>query len=73
MKLIDQEIKKYKLLSDDREKLLKQIDELNLKNNELSLQNELLKNKVNYYEEKINFLDEKIRDLTQENQKKIWK
>ena len=71
MKLIDQEIKKYKLLSDDREKLLKQIDELNLKNNELSLQNELLKNKVNYYEKKINFLDEKIRDLTQENQKKI--
>ncbi len=70
MKLIDQEIKKYKLLSDDREKLLKQIDELNLKNNELSLQNELLKNKVNYYEKKINFLDEKIRDLTQENQKK---
>ena len=70
MKLIDQEIKKYKLLSDDREKLLKQIDELNLKNNELSLQNELLKNKVNYYEKKINFLEEKIRDLTQENQKK---
>ena len=70
MKLIDQEIKKYKLLSDDREKLLKQIDELNLKNNELNLQNELLKNKVNYYEKKINFLDEKIRDLTQENQKK---
>ena len=70
MKLIDQEIKKYKLLSDDREKLLKQIDELNLKNNELNLQNELLKNKVNYYEKKINFLEEKIRDLTQENQKK---
>ena len=70
MKLIDQEIKKYKLLSDDRENILKQIDELNLKNNELNLQNELLKNKVNYYEKKINFLDEKIRDLTQENQKK---
>ena len=39
--LIDQEIKKYKLLSEDREKLLKEIDELNLKNNELNLQNDL--------------------------------
>ena len=71
MKLIDQEIKKYKLLSDDREKLLKEIDALNLKNNELNLQNELLKNKVTYFEKQINFLNEKIRDLTQENKKYI--
>ena len=71
MKLIDQEIKKYKLLSDDREKLLKEIDVLNLKNNELNLQNELLKNKVTYFEKQINFLNEKIRDLTQENKKYI--
>ena len=71
MKLIEQEIKKYKLLSDDREKLLKEIDELNLKNNELNLQNELLKNKVNYYEKHINYLDEKILDLTKENKKYI--
>ena len=71
MKLIEQEIKKYKLFSDDREKLLKEIDELNLKNNELNLQNELLKNKVNYYEKHINYLDEKILDLTKENKKYI--
>ena len=71
MKLIDQEIKKYKLLSDDREKLLKEIDILNLKNNELNLQNELLKNKVTYFEKQINFLNEKILDLTQENKKNV--
>jgi len=71
MKLIDQEIKKYKLLSDDREKLLKEIDVLNLKNNELNLQNELLKNKVTYFEKQINFLNEKILDLTQENKKYV--
>ena len=71
MKLIDQEIKKYKLLSEDREKLLKEIDELNLKNNELNLQNELLKNKVNYFEKQINYLDQKILELTKDNKKYI--
>ena len=69
--LIDKEIKKYKLLSDDREILLKTIEELNIKNNELNLQNELLQNKVKYYENKINYLNEKINELNQENQKYI--
>ena len=69
MMLINQEIKKYKLLSEDREKLLKEIDELNLKNNELNLQNELLKNKVVYFEKQINFLDEKLLQITKENKK----
>ena len=69
MLLIDQEIKKYKLLSDDREILLKTIEELNMKNNELNLQNELLQNKIKYYENKINYLNEKINELNQENQK----
>ena len=71
MMLIDQEIKKYKLLSDDREILLKTIEELNIKNNELNLQNELLQNKIKYFENKINFLNEKINELNQENQKYI--
>ena len=71
MILIDQEIKKYKLLSEDREKLIKEIDELNLNNNELNLQNEFLKNKVIYYEREIKYLNTKINELTKENQKYI--
>ena len=71
MILIDQEIKKYKLLSEDREKLIKEIDELNLNNNELNLQNEFLKNKVIYYEKEIKYLNTKINELTKENQKYI--
>ena len=65
--LIDQEIKKYKLLSEDREKLLKEIDELNLKNNELNLQNELLKNKNNLLQKQMKQLEDKINDLTKDN------
>ena len=72
MILIDQEIKKYKLRSEDREKLLKEIDELNLKNNELSLQNELLKNKINLFEKQINYLDEKILEITKEKEKYVF-
>ena len=71
MILIDKEIKKYKLLSEDREKLIKEIDELNLNNNELNLQNKLLKNKVIYYEKEIKYLNTKINELTKENQKYI--
>ena len=69
--LIEQEIKKYKLLSENREELLKNIDELNFKNNELNLQNELLKNKVNYFENQIKYLNDKINEMNQENQKFI--
>ena len=69
--LIEQEIKKYKLLSENREELLKKIDELNFKNNELNLQNELLKNKVNYFENQIKYLNDKINEMNQGNQKLI--
>ena len=69
--LIEKEIKKYKLLSENREELLKNIDELNFKNNELNLQNELLKNKVSYFEKQIKYLNDKINEMNQENQKYI--
>ena len=69
--LIEQEIKKYKLLSENREELLKQIDELNFKNNELTLQNELLKNKISQFEKQIKYLNDKINEMNQENKKYI--
>ena len=69
--LIEQEIKKYKLLSENREELLKQIDELNFKNNELTLQNELLKNKISQFEKQIKYLNDKINEINQENKKYI--
>ena len=69
MTLIEEKLKNYELISEDREKLIKDIDDLNFKNTELNLQNELLKNKVIYYEKEINYLNEKIKELTKENQK----
>ena len=69
MTLIEEKLKNYELISEDREKLIKDIDDLNFKNTELNLQNELLKNKVIYYEKEINYLNEKIKELSKENQK----
>ena len=69
MTLIEEKLKNYELISQDREKLIKDIDDLNFKNTELNLQNELLKNKVIYYEKEINYLNEKIKELSKENQK----
>ena len=69
MTLIEEKLKNYELISEDREKLIKDIDDLNFKNTELNLQNELLKNKVIYYEKEINYLKEKIKELSKENQK----
>ena len=69
MTLIEEKLKNYELISEDREKLIKDIDDLNFKNSELNLQNELLKNKVIYYEKEINYLNEKIKELSKENQK----
>ena len=69
MTLIEEKLKNYELISEDREKLIKDIDDLNFKNTELNLQNELLKNKVIYYEKEINYLNEKIKELSNENQK----
>ena len=67
MTLIDKEIKKYKLLSEDRENLLNELDEINNKNNELNLQNELLKNKINLMKKQQDEFDKKILNLTKEN------
>ena len=67
MTLIDKEIKKYKLLSEDRENLLNELDEINNKNNELNLQNELLKNKINLMKKQQEEFDKKILNLTKEN------
>ena len=67
MELIDQEIKKYKLLSEDREKILNELDEINNKNNELNLQNELLQNKINLMKKEQDELKNKIINLTKEN------
>ena len=67
MKLIDQEIKKYKLLSEDREKILKELEEINNKNNELNFQNELLQNKINLMKKQQEELNNKIIDLIKEN------
>ena len=69
MTLIEEKLKNYELISEDREKLIKDIDDLNFKNTELNLQNELLKNKVIYYEKEINYLNEKIKELSKENKK----
>ena len=69
MTLIEEKLKNYELISEDREKLIKDIDDLNFKNTELNLQNELLKNKVIYYEKEIIYLNEKIKELSKENQK----
>ena len=71
MTLIEEKLKNYELISEDREKLIKDIDDLNFKNTELNLQNELLKNKVIYYEKEIKYLNTKINELTKENQKYI--
>ena len=67
MKLIDQEIKKYKLLSEDREKLLNELDQISNKNNELNLQNELLLNKLNLMKKQQEELNNKIMTLIKEN------
>ena len=67
MTLIDKEIKKYKLLSEDRENLLNELDEINNKNNELNLQNELLKNKIILMKKQQEEFDKKILNLTKEN------
>ena len=69
MTLIEEKLKNYELISEDREKLIKDIDDLNFKNTELNLQNELLKNKVIYYEKEINYLNEKIKELSKVNKK----
>ena len=69
MTLIEEKLKNYELISEDREKLIKDIDDLNFKNTELNLQNELLKNKVINYEKEIIYLNEKIKELSKENQK----
>ena len=67
--LINQEIKKYKLLSEDREKLLSELDQINNKNNELILQNELLQNKINLMKKQQDELNNKIINLTKDNNK----
>ena len=69
--LINQEIKKYKLLSEDREKILIELDEINNKNNELALQNELLQNKINLMKKQQDELNNKILNLTKDNNKYI--
>ena len=67
MKLIDQEIKKYKLLSEDREKILNELDEINSKNNELNFQNGLLQNTINLMKKQQDELNNKISNLIKEN------
>ena len=69
--LINQEIKKYKLLSEDREKILIELDQINNKNNELALQNELLQNKINLMKKQQDELNNKILNLTKDNNKYI--
>ena len=67
MTLIGQEIKKYKLLSEDREKILNELDEINNKNNELSFQNGLLQNKINLMKKQQDELNNRITNLIKEN------
>ena len=63
--IINEEIKKYKLLSEDREKILNELDEVNNKNSELYLQNELLQN--NDYLSQIEELTKKLEELGSNN------
>ena len=65
--IINQEIKKYKLLSEDREKILNELDEVNNKNSELYLQNELLQNTITLMKKEQEELNNKIINLTKEN------
>ena len=69
--LINQEIKKYKLLSEDREKLLTELEEINSRNNKLILQNELLQNQINLMKKHQDELNNKIINLTKDNNKYI--
>ena len=64
--IINQEVKKYKLLSEDRENILNELDEMKNKNNKLNLQNELLQNKINLLEKQNTELNNKIINLTKE-------
>lgn len=65
--IINEEIKKYKLLSEDREKILNELDEVNNKNSELYLQNELLQNEITLMKKEQEELNNKIINLTKEN------
>ena len=65
--IINEEIKKYKLLSEDREKILNELDEVNNKNSELYLQNELLQNTITLMKKEQEELNNKIINLTKEN------
>ena len=69
--IINQEIKKYNLLSEDRQKILADLEEVNIKNNELILQNELLQNKINLMKKEQEELNNKIIILTKDNNKYI--
>ena len=66
LKLIGQEIKKYKLLSENREQILNELDEIINKNNELNLKNELLQNKINLMNKQQEELNNKIINLIKE-------
>ena len=73
IKIIEDEINKYKLISEDREKIINELNNSLLENTELTMKNELLESKINFLELKEKNLNQEILKLTKENSENLSK